>query len=350
MASPSWIPSALLLAALAIYFGAVPGNAQLPPCTLTYATTAPLPLEFGVADRQGFFRQFGVVPCPRNVLDVNDVLAALKNKTADFAYEHTDNALSWYLGQNNFTAQVFAGGLLGGEVGLAVNRRNNVTGYVDVAGRAFLVDSTTSGLVTDLWKIAELNGINRGTFSPAASPSAQARYDYLVAGRTPTGQTVFGAMLEAPFWNLAKNVSDILLLNRIGEVVSPIQSTVYVLDRTRKTELNAKMVNLTAALIKANLYIYNATNKAAVISFIQTNNVLNPAVAADYYQSYVDGIQGSVYALQLSLAGTANTIAVRQNYDPTIRNENANLFVQPSTGTFYDDQIYKAAYALATQR
>lgn len=93
------------------------------------------------------------------MLNVDDILVALKNKTADFAYEHTDNALNWYLGQN-FTAQVFAGGMLGGEVGLAVNKKNNVTGYVDVAGRSFLVDSTTSGLVTDLWKIAELNGIN----------------------------------------------------------------------------------------------------------------------------------------------------------------------------------------------
>lgn len=51
------------------------------------------------------------------------------------------------------------------------------------------------------------------------------------------------------------------------------------MDRTRKVELNAKMVNLTAALVKANLYIYNATNKAAVVSFIQTNNVLNPLVS-----------------------------------------------------------------------
>lgn len=73
-------------------------------------------------------------------------------------------------------------------------------------------------------------------------------------------------------------------------------------------------------------------------------------VAADYYQSYVDGIQGSVYACQLSLPGAANVVAVRQNYDPNIRNENANLFVQPSSGTFYDDLIYKAAAALTGQR
>lgn len=53
----------------------------------------------------------------------------------------------------------------------------------------------------------------------------------------------------------------------------------YALDRTRKVELQPRLVNLTAALIKANLYIYNATNKAAVISFIQTNNNLNPLVS-----------------------------------------------------------------------
>jgi hypothetical protein len=72
-------------------------------------------------------------------------------------------------------------------------------------------------------------------------------------------------------------------------------------------------------------------------------------VAADYYQSYVDGIQGANYALRLSLPGVANAIAVRQNYDPKFRNENANLFVQPSTGTLYNDQIYSAAFALAAR-
>jgi hypothetical protein len=90
---------------------------------------------------------------------VADVFAALKNKTADFALEVTDSALYWYFDQN-FTAQIFAGGSLGSEMGLAVSRANNVTGYVDVAGRSYLVDSPASGLTFNLWKITELQGIN----------------------------------------------------------------------------------------------------------------------------------------------------------------------------------------------
>jgi hypothetical protein len=60
------------------------------------------------------------------------------------------------------------------------------------------------------------------------SPNARARYDYLVAGRQPNGQNVFGAVLTAPYWNMAKllNNNTIILLNRIGETVSPIQGSV----------------------------------------------------------------------------------------------------------------------------
>jgi hypothetical protein len=90
---------------------------------------------------------------------VADVFTALRNKTADFALEATDSALYWYFDQN-FTAQIFAGGSLGSEMGLAVSRANNVTGYVDVAGRSYLVDSPASGLTFNLWKITELQGIN----------------------------------------------------------------------------------------------------------------------------------------------------------------------------------------------
>jgi hypothetical protein len=64
-----------------------------------------------------------------------------------------------------------------------------------------------------------------------------------------------------------------------SETFSSNFSQVYIYDRSRTVELNNRLVNLTAALIKANLYIYDVINRIPVQTFIETSLRLPPAVS-----------------------------------------------------------------------
>jgi hypothetical protein len=63
-------------------------------------------------------------------------------------------------------------------------------------------------------------------------------------------------------------------------------SQVYIYDRSRTVELNNRLVNLTAALIKANLYIYDVNNRIPVQTFIETSLRLPPAVSAPHLRCF----------------------------------------------------------------
>jgi len=310
--------------------------------SLTAQTTAPTkiklltllgkPMQFVIAEKQGYFAKHGVSAETEN-LPSSDVLRSnLANGNGDLAYLAVDNAVAMVeLAHQDMVI------LMGGEGSqneLVV--QPEIKALEELRGKTLIVDAPNTAYALQMKKILLLNGLTAGK-----------DYEIKPFGATPQRLVAMreqkdfaGSMLGPPVSLVAKR-EGFVSLGSVQQLIGPYQAAGFFTQRAWAKDHRELLIAFLSACIEAQRWLLNPANKQQVIDLLATQYHLAPEIAAEDYDISMTHPGGFAKAAQFDLRGFENVLKLRAEVEGQWGGH------PPSPDKYYDPSYYQAALTKA---
>jgi ABC-type nitrate/sulfonate/bicarbonate transport system substrate-binding protein len=291
------------------------------------------PLQFVVAEKQGYFAEHGVSAETENLPSSDILRSNLANGNGDLAYLAVDNAVAMVeLAHQDVVI------LMGGEGSqneLVV--QPEIKSLEELRGKTLIVDAPNTAYAIQMKKILLGTGLQVGR-------------DY---GMKPIGGTpqrliamrehreYVGSMLGPPALITAKG-EGFVSLAKVQDVIGPYQAAGYFAQRKWALDNKEKVENYLAAIIEAQRWLMDPANKQQVIDLWISDFHMTPEVAAATYESSVNAPGGFEKDAALDIEGFKNVLKLRAEIEGQWGGH------PPGAEKYYDRSYYNAALKKAS--
>ncbi|HSY31099.1 MAG TPA: ABC transporter substrate-binding protein [Verrucomicrobiae bacterium] len=311
--------------------------------SLTVQTTAPKkiklltllgkPVQFVIAERQGYFAKHGVSAQTEN-LPSSDVLRSnLASGNGDLAYLAVDNAVAMVeLAHQDMVI------LMGGEGSqneLVV--QPEIKSLEQLRGKTLIVDAPNTAYALQLKKILLAKGLQ-----------VVRDYEMKPVGGTPQRLIAMrehkeyaGSMLGPPALITAKQ-EGFVSLAKVQDVIGPYQGAGYFSQRKWALDNKENLDNYLAAIIEAHFWLMDPANKQQVIDLWISEFHMKPEIAAATYESSVNAPGGFEKGAALDLDGFKNVLQLRAEMEGQWGGH------PPGVEKYYDPSFYNTALKKAS--
>jgi ABC-type nitrate/sulfonate/bicarbonate transport system substrate-binding protein len=311
--------------------------------SLTAQTTAPKkiklltllgkPLQFVIAEKQGYFAKHGVTAETEN-LPSSDVLRTnLANGNGDLAYLAVDNAVAMVeLAHQDMVI------LMGGEGSqneLVV--QPEIKSLEELRGKTLIVDAPNTAYALQMKKILLAKGLQ-----------VVRDYEMKPIGGTPQRLIAMrehkeyaGSMLGPPALITAKK-EGFVSLAKVQDVIGPYQAAGYFAQRKWALDNKENVENYLAAIIEAQRWLMDPANKQQVIDLWISEFHMKPEIAAATYESSVNAPGGFEKDAALDIDGFKNVLQLRAEMEGQWGGH------PPGVEKYYDPSVYNDALKKAS--
>jgi NitT/TauT family transport system substrate-binding protein len=322
------IVAALLLACISL-------TAQTTtPKKIKLLTLLGKPVQFVIAEKQGYFANHGVSAGTEN-LPSSDVLRSnLANGNGDLAYLAVDNAVAMVeLAHQDMVI------LMGGEGSqneLVV--QPEIKSLQELRGKTLIVDAPNTAYALQMKKILLAKGLQ-----------VVRDYEMKPIGGTPQRLIAMrkhkeyaGSMLGPPALITAKQ-EGFVSLAKVQDVIGPYQAAGYFAQRKWALDNKENLDNYLAAIIEAQRWLMDPANKQQVIDLWISEFHMTPEIAAATYESSVNAPGGFEKDAALDLDGFKNVLQLRAEIEGQWGGH------PPAVEKYYDPSFYNAALKKASE-
>jgi len=306
--------------------------------SLTAQTTAPKkiklltllgkPLQFVIAEKQGYFAKHGVSAETENLASSDILRGDLANGNGDLAYLAVDNAVAMVeLAHQDMVI------LMGGEGSqneLVV--QPEIESLDELRGKTLIVDAPNTAYALQMKKILLAKGLQ-----------AVRDYEMKPIGGTPQRLIAMrehkeyaGSMLGPPALITAKH-EGFVSLAKVQDVIGPYQAAGYFAQRKWALDNKENVDNYLAAIIEAQRWLMDPANKQQVIDLWISEFKMKPEIAAATYESSVNAPGGFVKDAALDIDGFKNVLQLRAEIEGQWGGH------PPGVEKYYDPSYYDAA-------
>jgi ABC-type nitrate/sulfonate/bicarbonate transport system substrate-binding protein len=322
---------------------AVMATLLLGGASLTAQTSAPKkiklltllgkPLQFAIAEKQGYFAKHGVSAETEN-LPSSDVLRTnLGNGNGDLAYLAVDNAVAM-VELAHQDVLILSGGE-GSQNELVV--QPEIKSLEELRGKTLIVDAPNTAYAIQMKKILLAKGLQ-----------VARDYEMKPIGGTPQRLIAMrehkeyaGSMLGPPALITAKR-EGFVSLAKVQDVIGPYQAAGYFAQRKWVLDNKENVENYLAAIIEAQRWLMDPANKQQVIDLWISDFHMTPEVAASTYESSVHAPGGFERDAALDIDGFKNVLQLRAEIEGQWSGH------PPAVEKYYDPSFYNAALKKAS--
>lgn len=321
------VVAALLLASMSL------AAQTTAPKKIKLLTLLGKPIQFVIAEKQGYFAKHGVSAETEN-LPSSDVLRSnLANGNGDLAYLAVDNAVAMVeLAHQDMVI------LMGGEGSqneLLV--QPEIKSLQEFRGKILIVDAPNTAYALQMKKILLAKGLQ-----------VVRDYEMKPIGGTPQRLIAMrehkeyaGSMLGPPSSIIAKQ-EGFVSLAKVQDVIGPYQAAGYFAQRKWALDNKESVDNYLAAIIEAQRWLMDPANKQQVIDLWISEFHMKPEIAAATYESSVNAPGGFEKDAALDLDGFKNVLQLRAEIEGQWGGH------PPGVEKYYDPSFYNAALKKAS--
>ena len=318
------------LALVSCAFSAPAFSQSAAPQKVHVLTLLGRPIQFTIADKQGYFKKYGVEIETDNKKNSDELRADLAAGKGDLAYLAVDNAVAMVE-----LAKVDVVILMGGE-----GSQNELIGQPDIKsisdlrGKTLIVDAPNTAYALQMKKILSLNGLQPGK-----------DYEIKPFGATPQRLVALrehkeyaGSMLGPPTSLVAKH-EGFVSLGSVQKLIGPYQAAGFFTLRDWAKGHRDTVLPFLAACIEAQRWLMAPANKQQVIDLLVSDYHLPPEIAAETYETSMSQPGGYNKDAQFDLDGFNNVLKLRADVEGQWGGH------PPSPDKYYDPSYYDAALA-----
>jgi ABC-type nitrate/sulfonate/bicarbonate transport system substrate-binding protein len=291
------------------------------------------PLQFVVAEKQGYFAEHGVSAETENLPSSDILRSNLANGNGDLAYLAVDNAVAMVeLAHQDVVI------LMGGEGSqneLVV--QPEIKSLDELRGKTLIVDAPNTAYAIQMKKILLGKGLQVGR-----------DYEMKPIGGTPQRliamrehREYVGSMLGPPALITAKR-EGFVSLAKVQDVIGPYQAAGYFAQRKWALDNKENVENYLAAIIEAQRWLMDPANKQQVIDLWISDFHMTPEVATATYESSVNAPGGFEKDAALDIEGFKNVLKLRAEIEGQWGGH------PPGAEKYYDRSYYNAALKKAS--
>src|SRR6202166_1616929 len=296
--------------------------------TIKLLTLLGQPLQFVIAEKQGYFTKYGVTAETEN-LPSSDVLRNnLADGKGDLAYLAVDNAVAMVeLAHQDMVI------LMGGEGSqneLVV--QPEIKSLEELRGKTLIVDAPNTAYALQMKKILLAKGLQ-----PVRD------YEMKPIGGTPQRLIAMrehkeyaGSMLGPPALITAKQ-EGFVSLAKVQDVIGPYQAAGYFAQRKWALDNKENVENYLSAIIEAQRWLMDPANKQQVITLWVSEFKMKPEIAAATYEATGNRPGGLGKDAAVGLGGFKNVLKLRAEI------EGQRGGHPPGVEKYYDPSFYNAA-------
>jgi len=286
------------------------------------------PLQFVAADRLGLFGKYGLDVENVNKKSSDELRADLAAGNGDIAYLAVDNAVAMVELAHQDVVIVMGGE--GSQNELIAQPQ--VQSISDLRGKTLIVDAPNTAYALQMKKILAMNGLTSGK-----------DYEIKPFGATPQRLVAMrehkdfaGSMLGPPASLIAKHEGFVSLAS-VQQAIGPYQAAGFFSERQWAKEHRDLLVSLLAAIIEAQRWLTDGSNKAQIIKLLIEESHLAPDIAAESYESSFTKPGGFAKDARFDLTGFGNVLKLRAEVEGSWGGH------APSPEKYYDATYYDAA-------
>ena len=304
-------------------------QAQTPvPQKIRVLTLLGRPIQFAIADKQGFFAKYGLEVLNDNKKNSDELRSDLAAGKGDLAYLAVDNAVAMVeLAHQDVV--IFMGGE-GSQNELMA--QPTIKSIADLRGKTLIVDAPNTAYALQMKKILSLHGMTAGK-----------DYEIKPFGATPQrlaamreNKNFAGSMLGPPTSLVAKH-EGFVSLGSVQQLIGPYQAAGFFTQRAWAKEHRDLLVSFLAACIEAQRWLLDPANKQQVITLLTAEYHLAPEIAVEDYEMAMHQPGGFAKDARLDLDGFENVLKLRADVEGQWGGR------PPSPEKYYDPSLYDAA-------
>jgi len=304
-------------------------QAQTPvPQKIRVLTLLGRPIQFAIADKQGFFAKYGLEVLNDNKKNSDELRSDLAAGKGDLAYLAVDNAVAMVeLAHQDVV--IFMGGE-GSQNELMA--QPTIKSIADLRGKTLIVDAPNTAYALQMKKILSLHGMTAGK-----------DYELKPFGATPQrlaamreNKNFAGSMLGPPTSLVAKH-EGFVSLGSVQQLIGPYQAAGFFTQRAWAKEHRDLLVSFLAACIEAQRWLLDPANKQRVITLFTAEYHLAPEIAVEDYEMAMRQPGGFAKDARLDLDGFENVLKLRADVEGQWGGR------PPSPEKYYDPSLYDAA-------
>src|ERR1700682_958393 len=269
------------------------------------------PLQFVIAEKQGYFLKHGVSAETENLPSSDILRSNLANGNGDLAYLAVDNAVAMVeLAHQDVVI------LMGGEGSQnELMVQPEIRSLEELRGKTLIVDAPNTAYANEMKPIG-------GT--PQRLIAMREHKEYA------------GSMLGPPALITAKR-EGFVSLAKVQDVIGPYQAAGYFAQRKWALDNKENVDNYLAAIIEAQRWLMDSANKQQVIDLWISDFHMTPEVAAATYESSVNAPGGFEKDAALDNDGFKNVLKLRAEIEGQWGGH------PPGVEKYYDPSYYNAA-------
>ena len=282
-------------------------QAQTPvPQKIRVLTLLGRPIQFAIADKQGFFAKYGLEVLNDNKKNSDELRADLAAGQGDLAYLAVDNAVAMVELAHQDVVIVMGGEGSQNEL----MAQPTIKSIADLRGKTLIVDAPNTAYALQMKKILSLNGMTAGK-----------DYEIKPFGATPQrlvamreNKNFAGSMLGPPTSLVAKH-EGFVSLGSVQQLIGPYQAAGFFTQRAWAREHRDLLVSFLAACIEAQRWLLDPANKHQAISLFTAEYHLAPEIAVEDYEMAMRQPGGFAKDAQLDLHGFENVLKLRADVE-----------------------------------
>jgi len=321
-------PVCLWLAASGLLAGSFAQTA--PPQKLTVLTLLGRPIQFAIAEKQGYFAKHGVEVATDNKKNSDELRAALAMGNGDLAYLAVDNAVAMV--ELAKADVVILMGAEGSQNELIA--QPDIKSIEDLRSKTLIVDAPNTAYALQMKKILSLSGLEAGKDCEIKPFGATPQR--LIGLREH--KEFAGSMLGPPVSLVAKS-EGFVSLGSVQQLIGPYQAAGFFSLREWAGGHRETLVQFLAACIEAQHWLMNPANKQQVIDLLVSDYHLSPEIAAQDYEVTMNHPGGFAKDARFDLDGFKNVLKLRAEVEGQWGGH------PPSPEKYYDPSYYDAALA-----
>ena len=303
------------------------------PTKIKLLTLLGRPVQFVIAEKQGYFAKHGVSAETENLPSSDILRSNLANGNGDLAYLAVDNAVAMVeLAHQDVVI------LMGGEGSqneLVV--QPEIKSLKELRGKTLIVDAPNTAYAIQMKKILLAKGLQ-----------VVRDYEMKPIGGTPQRLIAMrehkeyaGSMLGPPALITAKR-EGFVSLAKVQDVIGPYQAAGYFAQRKWALDNKENVENYLSAIIEAQRWLMDPANKQQVIDLWISEFKMKPEIAAATYESSVNAPGGFEKDAALDIDGFKNVLQLRAEIEGQWGGH------PPGVEKYYDPSFYNAALKKAS--
>ena len=258
-------------------------------------------LAIHAAQAQGFYAKRGLEVELQLTPNSQAPREGLAQRRFEFAYTGVDNAVALV-----DVAKVDAIIVMGGDSGMnQLFAQPEIQSYAALRGKTVIVDAPNTAFALLLYKMLQLNGLQKGDYVVKPVGGTSVRFEALRKDKSNAA-----SMLNPPFTVLAEK-EGFRSLGLAVRAVGPYQGPGVAVLRSWAQANADVLVRYIQAHVEALRWILSPANKDEAVKLMSQRLKLSPDVAAKTYETITDPATGFARDARFDLEGFRNTVKLR---------------------------------------